>query len=571
MEDIPTSLENLIMDRVHRLGRDTIWLLQAASVLGRQFPLNLAEKVAELNGKTVTLLPQLEQHGLIFRVDQQRGDTPDDYAFNHALVQDALYGSLLTPQRASLHQKAAEALETSYGEKAADVADVLAHHYARTNRSDKAVQYLSLAAKKSLRVFSLAEAQGQLDQALAKIEADPACADDRLLAEILVDRLLVCCWEADFIGMADIADRYRNRLEEAGDTRELSRILSWLGEGYLNAARFDDAERVLDRARAIGEALNDEECIAYAMWDQMWLYLVTPDGRPLNAIERMADRVLEAAVKLNDVYLESLTYLLLSFDPLQRGHVGTAQKWAEKLIDLGKRTGYPPAQSLGWVCAAWASAFAENYEQALINSELAVSASASHGKFERIMADSAQAVVLAGAGRPEGIDMLARLRDEVIGCGYLVQLTAIDIPYGLALVQSGDYAGGVAHLEQCIATFSTWRNKRMLAWAHLALGEIYRGLADQRPSLRVLRQNARFFVGALPGARRRAREHLEAAVRFAQAADTPGLLAQALAGLGLLGASSSQRAESREYLEEARQIADELGAEKLSSRIAAAL
>ena len=67
MEDIPTSLENLIMDRVHRLGRDTVWLLQAASVLGRQFPMSLAEQVAELNGKMLNLLPHLEQHGLIFR------------------------------------------------------------------------------------------------------------------------------------------------------------------------------------------------------------------------------------------------------------------------------------------------------------------------------------------------------------------------------------------------------------------------------------------------------------------------------------------------------------------------
>ena len=96
----------------------------------------------------------------------------------------------------------------------------------------------------------------------------------------------------------------------------------------------------------------------------MWLYMVTPD-RPPHAIERMAERVLEAAAKLNDVYLESLTYLLLSFDFLQRGHLTAAREWAEKLIDLGKRTGYPPAQSLGWVCAAWAAAFAEDHEQAL--------------------------------------------------------------------------------------------------------------------------------------------------------------------------------------------------------------
>ncbi len=266
------------MDRVHRLGRDTISFLQAASVLGRQFPMNLAKQVADINGKMVGLLPQLELHGLIFRVDHEFGDTPADYAFKHALVQDALYGSLLTPQRAILHQKAAEALEGLYGEKAGEVADMLAHHYVRTHRADKAVHYLSLAAKKSLRVFSLAEAQSYLDQALAKIAADPDCADDRLLAEIVVDRLLVCCWEADFIGMHDIANKYRARLEAAGDSRELSRILAWLGEAYLNAARFDEAEQVLDRARKIGDELDDEECLAYAMWDQMWLYLVTPTG-----------------------------------------------------------------------------------------------------------------------------------------------------------------------------------------------------------------------------------------------------------------------------------------------------
>jgi tetratricopeptide (TPR) repeat protein len=571
IEDIPTSLENLIMDRVHRLGRETIWLLQAASVLGRQFPMSLAQQVAELNGKAVSLLPQLEQDGLIFRVDQQRGDTPADYAFKHALVQDALYGSLLSPQRANLHQKAAEALEASYGDKASDVADMLAHHYARTQRSDKAVLYLSLAAKKSLRVFSLAEAQAYLDQALARIEADPECADDTLLAEVVVDRLMVCCWEADFVGMLRIAEKYVARLEAAGDTRELSRILSWLGEGYLNATRFDDAERVLDRARAIGEALNDEECIAYAMWDQMWLALVTPEGRPRNAIAKMAERVLQAAERLHDPYLESLTYLLLSFDPLQRGHLREAGEWAESLIDLGKRTGYPPAQSLGWVCSAWVAAFGEDHDQALIASELAVTAS--HGRFERIMADSAQGMVLTGAGRPEAaLSTLERIRREIVKCGYLVQLTAIEIPLGLAMVGVGDYAGGVADLNNTLKRFSSWRNPRMMAWGHLALGEVYLQLATagHLPPPRLLRKNASFFLRALPAAKRRARRHLEKAVHFAQKADTTGMLAQALAGLGLLSKSSGQNSLAQGYLEEARAIAEGLGATKLIARIDAA-
>jgi tetratricopeptide (TPR) repeat protein len=572
LDNIPTSLENLIMDRVHRLGRETIWFLQAASVLGRQFPMSLAQQVSELNGNAVGLLPQLEQDGLLFRVERERGDTPADYAFKHALVQDALYGSLLTPQRASLHQKAAEALEASYGDKAADVADLLVHHYSRTHRSDKAVLYLSLAAKKSLRVFSLAEAQAYLDQALARIEAEPACADDKLLAEIVVDRLLVCCWEADFIGMFKIADTYRTRLEAAGDTRELSRILSWLGEAYLNATRFDEAERVLDRARGIGEALRDEECIAYAMWDQMWLYMVTPEGRPLNAIAKMGERVLAAAERLQDPYLETLTYLLLCLDPVQRGHLGLAWDWAAKLIDLGKRTGYPPAQSLGWVCAAWVSAFAQEHDKARIESELALSAS--HGKFEKIMADSVQGVVLAGAGQAvDAFGILGRVRREIIKCGYLVQLTAIEIPCGIAMVGTGDYAAGVADLENTLKRFSKWRNPRMMAWGNLALGEIYLQLAtaDRLPPPRLLRKNAGFFLRALPGAKRRARRHFEAAVQFAQKADTAGMLAQALTGLGELNTAMGQAVLARGYLEEARAIAEGLNAEKLIARIDAAL
>ena len=285
----------------------------------------------------------------------------------------------------------------------------------------------------------------------------------------------------------------------------------------------------------------------------------------------MAERVLEAAERLQDPYLESLTYLLLSFDPLQRGHLAAAGEWATKLIELGKRTGYPPAQSLGWVCSAWVAAFAEDHEKALVASELA--RGASHGNFERIMADSAQGVVLAGAGRSEeALAILERIRREILKCGYLVQLTAIDIPCGIAMAGSGNYAGAVAGLEASLKRFSAWRNPRMLAWGHLALGHIYLCLAtaERLPQPRILRKSASFFLRALPSAKRRARKHFEEAVRFAQKADTAGMLAQALAGLGLLSRAGGQVSLAEGYLEEARAIAEGLGAEKLIARIDAA-
>jgi hypothetical protein len=140
------------------------------------------------------------------------------------------------------------------------------------------------------------------------------------------------------------------------------------------------------------------------------------------------------------------------------------------------------------------------------------------------------------------------------------------------MVLAGDYAGGVADLENTLERFSAWRNKRMLAWGHLALGEVYLSLATsgKLPPPKMLRENASFFVRAIPAARRRARRHLEEAVRYAQQADTPGVLAQSLADLGLLSKWGGQLAPARKFFEQARAIAEELGAKTLVGRIDAA-
>jgi predicted ATPase len=73
-----------------------------------------------------------------------------DYVFKHALVRDALYQSLLTEKRISLHLRIANEIERRSGNRLTEVAEVLAHHYGQTDRSDKAFAFLSMAGSKSL-------------------------------------------------------------------------------------------------------------------------------------------------------------------------------------------------------------------------------------------------------------------------------------------------------------------------------------------------------------------------------------------------------------------------------------
>ena len=78
-----------------------------------------------------------------------------DYLFKHALVRDALYQSLLSEVRAALHLKIAEEIERRSDNSLNEVAEVLAHHYGQTDRTEKAFTYLSMAGAKSFSIYSL--------------------------------------------------------------------------------------------------------------------------------------------------------------------------------------------------------------------------------------------------------------------------------------------------------------------------------------------------------------------------------------------------------------------------------
>ena len=94
---LPASVQGVLTARVDRLAPKDRALLQAASVIGRQFdPHCLAATVGETDINVRLAAMQA--------LDLVRPDSKSsDYAFKHALVRDALYQSLLTGPRAELH------------------------------------------------------------------------------------------------------------------------------------------------------------------------------------------------------------------------------------------------------------------------------------------------------------------------------------------------------------------------------------------------------------------------------------------------------------------------------------
>jgi predicted ATPase len=123
-------------------------------------------------------LDQLVSAELIFR----RGVPPDaEYAFRHALVQDAAYSTLLRGRRQQLHGRITTTLETRFPDIVTDHPELMAHHCAEAGMPDKAVGYRLKAGQQAVTRSAMSEAVAQLQKGLDLLASLPVSPEQQQL------------------------------------------------------------------------------------------------------------------------------------------------------------------------------------------------------------------------------------------------------------------------------------------------------------------------------------------------------------------------------------------------------
>jgi class 3 adenylate cyclase/tetratricopeptide (TPR) repeat protein len=97
-QEIPASIQSLVLARMDRLAAADKRALQAASVIGQRFALDVLRQLLDDIGYDCA---SLLEHRLVRREG-------DDYLFAHALIQEGVYSSILKADRCALHGRAAD-------------------------------------------------------------------------------------------------------------------------------------------------------------------------------------------------------------------------------------------------------------------------------------------------------------------------------------------------------------------------------------------------------------------------------------------------------------------------------
>lgn len=160
---IPDTVQGVIMARIDRLGSDLKQVLRVASVVGRTFSYRVVAALSDANGHLERSLADLQELELI----REHRQLPDlEYAFEHALVQEATYQTILMQRRRELHRQVVTCIETLFADRLEEFYGLLAHHAARAEDWDTALHYLLLAGDQAGRMAADAEALAHYQQAM---------------------------------------------------------------------------------------------------------------------------------------------------------------------------------------------------------------------------------------------------------------------------------------------------------------------------------------------------------------------------------------------------------------------
>ncbi len=157
--DFPDTVQGTIAARLDRLPGEQQMAVKVASVIGREFAVQVLRDVHPVEQSRARLdasLQGLDQARIAHPLVEARSPA---YLFSHVLTQEVAYGRLLHEQRALLHKAVGQWLETHATQGGDNLLPVLAHHFyhaARGHRCsrdlrDKALDYLGRAGARAVR------------------------------------------------------------------------------------------------------------------------------------------------------------------------------------------------------------------------------------------------------------------------------------------------------------------------------------------------------------------------------------------------------------------------------------
>ena len=142
---IPNTVQSILAARIDKQAEREKYVLQAAAVIGKEFPETILSQVVDLpDDDLAAALAALKSAEFVF---EQSLYPAVEFAFKHPLTQEVALESQLAERRRGLHARVARAIEETDGDRLDERAALLAHHFEEASESGEAMRWHQRAAE----------------------------------------------------------------------------------------------------------------------------------------------------------------------------------------------------------------------------------------------------------------------------------------------------------------------------------------------------------------------------------------------------------------------------------------
>jgi class 3 adenylate cyclase/tetratricopeptide (TPR) repeat protein len=261
---VPDTVQGLVAARLDAVSPSQKGLLHDAAVMGKVFWADALASMGGLDEESVAReLHDLAKKELVRPSRTSSVSGQREYSFWHVLIRDVAYGQIPRAKRGAKHRAAAEWIEHVTGDRVADVAEVLAHHYVEaldlshtTDQSEEehreleaaSARYLAMAGDRAVRL-DLAKAEVYYRRALEHLSADDperpnlltSAARAAMMAGRFPDAEALC---------TEALEGYRSLGDAVGEgtaMAQLGTIVNKMGDASRSISVLDEALAILEK------------------------------------------------------------------------------------------------------------------------------------------------------------------------------------------------------------------------------------------------------------------------------------------------------------------------------------
>ncbi len=399
---VPDTLVGVITARLDRLDDEAKRVAQTASIVGREFQVDVLADVHDTPAGLDAALGTLQRRELI----REKSRLPRHaYLFKHALTQETAYASMLLSRRRALHRRVAECLERIEPDRVNDIA----RHFLEAQDNARALPYLVAAGDRAARAYATQEAIGFYTRALEILPSVEDVSLARRAYEGLGGALMLA---GDMQGAVEKYRTMRLYGEAHGDMPTQVSALNKLSVAEMWMGQLDAAEQYLLEAEQLARQYADKPGLAEMFTIRCGICNMVGDfpgvahylgesielGRQLDIKEQMAYGLTHMAAALTNMtrfdeawataqealqlvdeighlqFRAELLMLPVPFHHLLNGDLDTARRAAGNGLAIAQRIGLAHGECIAAYTLGFIAHLRGEYEHAIASFEQSLQA-----------------------------------------------------------------------------------------------------------------------------------------------------------------------------------------------------